>query len=66
MNLPKIDTTANKCGQEFACRLFLPKVPPVDGPNFKTLLSQLIAKVDLLNILQKNHLPMNTFTDTLR
>lgn len=36
-------------------------VPPYPTPNFTGLTSQLIAEIELLNILQKNNLPMNTF-----
>ena len=36
-------------------------VPPYPIPKYTGLTSQLIAEIELLNILQKNNLPMNTF-----
>ena len=37
------------------------KVPPFPVPRFELLPPYLVAEVELLNVLQKNHLPMNTF-----
>ena len=40
-------------------------VPPYPVPVFTSLTTQLVAKVELLNILQKNNLPMNTFKNVM-
>ena len=40
-------------------------VPSYPVPVFTSLTTQLIAKVELLNILQKNNLPMNTFKNVM-
>ena len=37
------------------------KVPPLDFPKFNALPVSLVGEIELMNILQRNHLPLNTF-----
>ena len=60
-NEPADDTNTTFVDNDVALGQCFIKVPPIDAPIFQALPSHLATEIELLNILQNNHVPMILF-----